>query len=123
LKQKTREIAQAAGEIALSKKAFDVKILDLRALTSITDFFVICSGDLDVHVKAISDAIIEFLDKKKIKVWHIEGYSALKWVLLDYVDVVVHVFEHRAREFYGLERLWGDAPVEELSEENLPSAR
>jgi len=118
LKHGAREIAHVAGEIAISKKAADVKILDLRELTTITDYFVICSGDLDVHVKAISDAIEEALQKKKIKAWHVEGYSALKWVLLDYVDVVVHVFEHQAREFYGLERLWGDAPSEVLSGED-----
>jgi ribosome-associated protein len=123
LKYKAREIAHVAGEIAISKKAVDVKILDLRELTSITDYFVICSGDLDVHVKAISDAIVEALEKKKIKVWHIEGYSALKWVLLDYVDVVVHVFERQSREFYGLERLWGDAPSEVLSGEAPPAAQ
>ena len=115
MKFTAREIALATGEIALSKKAMDVKILDLRELTSVTDYFVICSGSIDLHVKAISDAIVEGLEKRNIKVWHIEGYSALKWVLLDYVDVVVHVFSGEVRDFYALERLWGDAPMETLS--------
>jgi ribosome-associated protein len=123
MKRKAREIAHAAGNIAVSKKAVDVRILDLRGLTSITDYFVVCSGELDIHVKAISDAIVEALEKEKVKVWHIEGYSALKWVLLDYVDVVVHVFQREARDFYGLERLWGDAPAEELSGEKPPLDR
>lgn len=123
MKFTAREIAIAAGEIALSKKAIDVKVLDLRELTSVTDYFVICSGSLDLHVKAISDAIVEELEKRKIKVWHIEGYSVLKWVLLDYVDVVVHIFNREIRDFYSLERLWGDAPTEVLSEQKVESAR
>lgn len=123
MKSTAREIAVAAGEIALSKKAIDVKVLDLRELTTVTDYFVICSGNLDLHVKAISDAIVEELEKRKIKVWHIEGYSALKWVLLDYVDVVVHIFNQEARDFYGLERLWGDAPTEVLSEQKVETSR
>ena len=117
-----REIAVAAGEIALSKKAVDVKVLDLREITSVTDFFLVCSGNIDVHVKAISDAIIEGLKKQNIKAWHVEGYSALKWVLLDYVDVVVHIFDREVRDFYRLEHLWGDAPMEMLSDQKVKSA-
>jgi len=109
MKPKAREIALLAAKIAFEKKASDIKILDLRELTGITDFFVLCSGNLDVHVKAIGDAIQESLEKKKVKVWHQEGYAALKWVLLDYVDVVVHIFQEEVRDFYGLDRLWGDA--------------
>ncbi len=117
-----REIAVAAGEIALSKKAVDVKVLDLREITSVTDFFLVCSGNIDVHVKAISDAIIEGLKKQNIKAWHVEGYSALKWVLLDYVDVVVHIFDREVRDFYRLEHLWGDASMEMLSDQKVKSA-
>jgi len=114
MRLKPREIALLAGKIAVEKKASDVKIMDVRELTGITDFFVLCSGNLDVHVKAISDAIQEGLEEKKIRVWHQEGYSALRWVLLDYVDVVVHVFQGEVREFYGLDRLWGDAALVDL---------
>ncbi len=117
-----REIAVAAGEIALSKKAVDVKVLDLREITSVTDFFLVCSGNIDVHVKAISDAIVEGLKEQNIKAWHVEGYSALKWVLLDYVDVVVHIFDREVRDFYRLEHLWGDAPMEMLSDQKVKSA-
>jgi len=109
MRLKPREIALLAGKIAIEKKASDVKVMDVRELTGITDYFVLCSGHLDVHVKAISDAVQEELEKNKVKVWHHEGYSALRWVLLDYVDVVVHVFQEEVREFYGLDRLWGDA--------------
>ena len=122
MKLTAREVALTAGKIALSKKASEVKILDLRELTSVTDYFVLCSGELDVHVKAISDAIVEGLRKKKLRVWHIEGYDARRWVLLDYVDIVVHVFDREARQFYGLERLWGDAPVELLDEQMVESS-
>lgn len=122
MKLTAREIALTAGKIALSKKASQVKVLDLRELTSVTDYFVLCSGELDVHVKAISDAIVEGLRKKKLRAWHVEGYDARRWVLLDYVDIVVHVFDREARQFYGLERLWGDAPVELLDEQMVESS-
>lgn len=79
-----------------------------------TDFFVICSGGSDVHVKAISDAVEEGLEARDVKKWHIEGYRHRRWVLLDYVDVVVHIFNRKAREYYALERLWGDAKSERV---------
>ena len=112
-----KKLAYLAGKFALEKKATDVKILDLRKLSTICDFFVICSASVDIHAKAIADSIIEKLEEKGIKVWHHEGYQACRWVLLDYVDVVVHIFLNEVREFYELEKLWGDAKVEELSEE------
>lgn len=105
----SEEIAELSSQLALTKKAEDVVILDLRGLTTITDFFVICTGNSDTQIKAITDAVIEGLEKRQIKAWHIEGYSALNWVLIDYVDTVVHVFQREIREFYGLERLWNDA--------------
>lgn len=110
-------LAQLAGKLALEKKAFDVKVLDLRKLSAVTDFFVICSAQVDIHAKAIADSILENLEKKGIRVWHDEGYQASRWILLDYVDVVVHVFLKEARDFYALEKLWGDAKVQELSDE------
>lgn len=106
-----------AGELALEKKALDIKILDLRKLTPVTDYFVICTANVEVQAKAIADWILENLEKKGFKVWHNEGYRACHWILLDYVDVVVHIFLKEVREFYGLEKLWGDAPTEEVSDE------
>jgi ribosome-associated protein len=110
----SRRLAREAADLAVSKKAQDVVILDLRGLSAVTDFFVICSGSSDTHVKAISDAIEEGLEAKGVRKWHIEGYRHRRWVLLDYVDVVVHIFHHKTRQYYVLERLWGDAKSERI---------
>ncbi len=104
-------LTEKISDLIFSKKGSNVKILDLRKLTTIADYFVICSADSDVQVKAISDAVDEGLSSEGIKYWHKEGYSALNWVLIDYVDVVVHIFRNEARNFYNLEKLWGDAPT------------
>ncbi|MCS7229656.1 MAG: ribosome silencing factor [Candidatus Kryptonium sp.] len=114
-----KTIAKKAAQLALEKKAEDVVIMDVRKLTSITDFFVLCSAESSIQLKAIVDHIVEELEKKDIKAWHIEGYTNLTWVLIDYVDVVVHVFLKPAREFYGLERFWGDAKFEYVTENDL----
>jgi ribosome-associated protein len=114
LKITSLALARTAGKLALTKKGFDVKILKLKNISSICDYFVIVSGDVDIHVKAIAEAIDEGLKKKDVRPWHREGVQAGKWILLDYVDVVVHVFQKSVREFYALEKLWGDAPVEEI---------
>jgi ribosome-associated protein len=76
-----------------------------------SDYFIICTADSDTQVKAIADEVDKSLRDEGIKSWHKEGYKALLWVLLDYVDVVVHVFKKDARTFYNLEKLWGDAPI------------
>jgi ribosome-associated protein len=107
-------IARIAGKLALSKKGHDIKILKLKAITSICDYFVIVSGDVDIHVKAIAEGIDEGLLERGVRPWHREGTRGGKWILLDYVDVVVHIFQKSTREFYALEKLWGDAPVEEI---------
>jgi ribosome-associated protein len=110
----SEKLARDAAALAVSKKAQDVVILDLRGLSAVTDFFVICSGLSDVHVRAVADAVEEGLEREGAKKWHVEGYRHRRWILLDYVDVVVHVFHHKTREFYLLERLWGDAKVERI---------
>ena len=112
--QSALKLARRAGEYALDKKANEGKIFDLRGITSITDYFVICSGDADIQVKAIAKSIVEGLKQEDFDIWHMEGFETGRWILLDYVDVVVHVFLEEAREFYGLERLWGDAPTENM---------
>jgi len=86
-------------------------------LTSITDYFVICTGAVDQHVKAIVDEIDDRLRPAE-KPWHIEGYQHLSWVLMDYVNVVVHVFNPEARAYYNLERLWADADTEMISDDS-----
>ena len=114
MKQTPLTIARAVGNLALSKKGFDVKILKLKGITSICDYFVIISGEVDIHVRAIAEAIDEGLLEEGVRPWHREGVQGGKWILLDYVDVVVHIFQKSVREFYALEKLWGDAPVEEM---------
>ena len=103
------KLAQAIARIADEKKARDIVLLDLRQLTSITDYFVICTGEVDQHVKAIADEIEKRLAPRD-KPWHIEGYQHQSWILLDYVDVVVHIFQPETRQYYNLEKLWADAP-------------
>lgn len=107
-------IARTAGQLALSKNGRDIKILKLKNISSICDYFVLASGDVDRHVKAIADSIFDGLLEQGLKPWHKEGMKGGNWILLDYVDVVVHVFLHSTRDFYALEKLWGDAPVETL---------
>jgi ribosome-associated protein len=119
LKITPRKLAHLAGEFALEKKAFDVKILDLRKLSLVCDFFVICSASVEIHARAIADCITENLKSRGIRFWHNEGYQASRWILLDYVDVVIHIFLPEIRDFYALEKLWGDAKVEELSEKKI----
>ncbi len=113
----SKQIARKVAQFAWEKKGNEIVILDVRKLTDVTDFFVVISGESDPHVKAISDHLEENLEKKDIQVWHREGYSQLNWVLLDYVDVVVHIFRDQTRKYYDLEKLWGDAPVTRVEED------
>lgn len=83
----------------------------MRKASNITDFFIICHGNSTRQVKAITDHIVERLKESGQKVWHIEGYLYALWVLLDYGNVVVHIFTPEERDFYNLEKLWGDAPI------------
>ena len=104
------EVARAA-ELLLDRKALDVTLLDLRKVSSATDFFLIATGRSDTHVSSIGDHVVDELKKEGVRPSGVEGMRGGRWVLVDYVDFVVHVFHPAAREFYQLERLWGDAPV------------
>lgn len=104
------ETAQLCAEGADSKKAFDIQILDIRELTVIADYFVICSGSNTTQVSAIADSIGHTLAQAGIRYSHVEGVAESQWVLMDYGDVVVHVFEEQARAYYSLDKLWGEAP-------------
>ncbi|HUP20964.1 MAG TPA: ribosome silencing factor, partial [Gemmatimonadota bacterium] len=109
---------------AADRRGREVALLDLRGLTSATDFFVIASGESDVQVRAISERVQERLrEESGVRPWHVEGLRSSAWVLLDYVDFVVHVFHRDARDFYDLERLWGDAPTERFESEEAPADR
>jgi ribosome-associated protein len=104
------EVVRAA-ELALDRKAEQVLALDLRGISSATDFFVLATGNSDIQVRAIADHIMEELVKSGVRPLHVEGLDRARWVLMDFVDFVVHVFHPLAREFYQLELLWGDAPT------------
>ncbi len=110
--------AKKIVNFALSKKAEDVMLLDLRKVTPMTDFFVICTGVTDVQVRAIADAVIDGCKKQGIGVHHVEGIDSLRWVLIDTIDIVVHIFQPEVRKYYQLERLWGDAIIEKFSYED-----
>lgn len=103
-------MAETAGE----KKARHIVTLDMRGLSSMTDYFVICSASNQVQVGSIADHIEKTLALRGLKKRHSEGADASRWILLDYGDVVVHIFHEHEREFYNLERLWGDAQVVDL---------
>jgi len=110
------ELAHQIAGIALEKKAEDIQILDLRRMPLGTDFFVICSGNSDTHVRAVVDEVLERMKASDQRVWRVEGYRPGRWVLLDYVDVVVHVFHRDTRSYFGLEMLWGDVPTERIKD-------
>ena len=107
-----KRLVNRMAALALSKKAENVTSIDLRGLSPACDFFVICEGTSSVHVRAIADAIDDGLRESGEKPWHVEGRESGRWVLLDYVNVVVHVFDTETRDYYQLERLWGDAKTE-----------
>ncbi|HEY7394168.1 MAG TPA: ribosome silencing factor [Gemmatimonadaceae bacterium] len=102
-------LAQRAAQIALDTKAQDVVLLDLRGVSDMTDFFIIASGTSDTHARAIGEHVIEGMKKEGSPAHHVEGLERGRWVLLDFVDFVVHVFHPTLRNFYQLERLWADA--------------
>ena len=106
----TKEIIDLINETIASKKGKDIKVMELSSVSTIADYFILASADSDVQVKAIADEIDKTLSKRGIKCYHKEGYDSLNWVLLDYFDIVVHIFRGETREFYNLEKLWGDAP-------------
>lgn len=105
-----KRIAQLAWKAADAKQAVDPVILDISRYTTLAHYFVIAHGNSDRHVRAIGDHVQEVLELEKVRVWHKEGMSEGKWVLLDFGAVIVHIFYRDLREFYGLERLWGEAP-------------
>ena len=104
------EAVERAAELALERKAVDVVALNLARISGATDYFLLASGRSDVQVKAIAENIVEQLKVKSIRPEHVEGLQGGRWVLIDYIDFVVHVFHEEARQFYQLEVLWGDAP-------------
>ena len=107
----TNKLVEKITQLIFEKKGSDVKVIELKTVSAVADYFILCSADSNTQVQAIADNIDKSLREKGIRLWHKEGTTALQWVLLDYVDVVVHVFQKDIRAFYNLEKLWGDAPI------------
>ncbi len=115
----SEKLSLAIADGMSDKKAMDIVILDLRGIqNSITDFFVICTGNSDTQIDAIADSIEETVYRHtKEGAWHKEGFQNKEWVLIDYVDVVASIFKENTREFYALEELWGDARTIQIQSE------
>ncbi len=115
-------LAREAVDALLRKKARDIVVMDMRGVSGVADLFVLATGDSDLQVKAAVDSVREHLREQfGERPWHVEGYEHRQWVLVDYVDLVVHVFIDERRSFYGLERLWGDAPREAVPDDGQGS--
>jgi ribosome-associated protein len=110
------EVARAV-ELLFDRKAEEVTLLDLRDVSGASDFFLIATGRSDTHVSAIGDYVVDELKKEGVRPYGVEGMRSGRWVLLDYVDFVIHIFHPAARDFYQLERLWGDAEIREMQPE------
>lgn len=111
--------AQRAAAVCVDVKANDVVILNLKGVSDMTDCFLIASGTSDTHVRSIAEHVMTELRKQGMRAHHVEGLSQGRWVLLDYVDFLVHIFHPTLRDFYQLERLWGDAEVVPLKAEQV----
>ena len=110
-----KKIADKISQLMLDKKAIDIKIINVKGLTSLTDYFINCSSGSDPQTKAIKNHIEDNLTKEyNIKPLHIEGYEGLKWILMDYINIVVNIFHEEEREYYDIERLWGDGKVKKV---------
>ena len=105
------ETAKLAAKVLDSKKGIDIKIIKIADISSITDYFVIATGGSNTHVKTLAEEVEFKLDEAGISVTHVDGHRSDTWIVLDYVDVIVHVFSEEAREYYDLERLWQDGEV------------
>ncbi|MDZ7718579.1 MAG: ribosome silencing factor [Balneolaceae bacterium] len=101
----------------LEKKARDIKILDVRALTTLTDYFVVCHGNSETQIRALANSATEKVKEDLGEnVWKKEGLDARRWIILDYVNVVVHIFSEEKRQYYGIERMWNDAEITEVED-------
>ena len=109
--------AYRISELMLEKKAVDIIIIDVRKITTLTDFFVICTSESVPQTRAITNHINQKMKEAGVKSWHIEGYEHLDWVLIDFVHIVVHIFSKETREFYEFERLWADGKITHVKDE------
>lgn len=113
------KLIEVITEAMLDRKAEDITVLDVHELTTLTDKFVVCHASTDVQIKAIANNITkETKDELGEKAWREEGLESRRWVILDYVNVVVHIFKKELRDYYALERMWNDAPVRKIKDES-----
>lgn len=110
-----KEMVDIAHRAADDKKATDIRVLDISNISIICDYFLICTGRSSTQVQAVAEHIEEKLQEAGVKPMRIEGFREGSWILLDYGDVVIHIFQEMERDFYNLERLWGDAQVVEMT--------
>ena len=113
----SQQIASQIADLMIDKKAIDIQILDVRGLTTLTDFFVICTSESQPQSRAIYNHIQDEMLKEGVKPWHKEGVEKLDWVLLDYVNIVAQIFSRESREYYDFERLWGDAKITKVDDQ------
>lgn len=116
--KKSQNLAYFITETAIDKKGSDITILDLRKISTMVDYFIVVTASGEIHARAIADEIARKLRKLGIRRWHVEGHTHGHWILLDYVDVVVHIFLEEERSYYNIESLWGDAPMERIGTEH-----
>ncbi|AUG57195.1 MAG TPA: ribosome silencing factor [Ruminiclostridium sp.] len=110
---KPDKIAKKIADVLEDKKAKDIKIINIRELSTLADYFVIASGTSVINIKMLSDEVEAKMEEENVKLLHREGYNSARWVLMDYGSVVVHIFHEEDREFYNLERLWSDGMKEQ----------
>ena len=114
--ENSQQIASQIADLMLDKKALDIQILDVRGLTTLTDFFVICTSESQPQSRAICNHLEDEMLKEGIKPWHKEGIEKLDWVLVDFVNIVAQIFSRESREYYDFERLWGDAKITKIKD-------
>ena len=112
----TKKISNKISQLMIEKKALDIKLINLKKITTLTDYFIICTSESDPQTRAIFNHIKDELTKDNIKPWKTEGYEHLQWVIMDYINFVVHIFNKETREYYDFERLWADAEIIEVKE-------
>ena len=114
--ENSQQIASQIADLMLDKKALDIQILDVRGLTTLTDFFVICTSESQPQSRAICNHLEDEMLKEGIKPWHKEGIEKLDWLLVDFVNIVAQIFSRESRKYYDFERLWGDAKITKVKD-------
>lgn len=117
MKEQENELLDVIKEALLERKAENIQLLDLREITTLTDFFIICEASTDTQIRAITNHVTRSVTEKTgEKVWQKEGTSSMNWVILDYVDIVIHVLDKESRAYYNIEGMWNDAPSQLITD-------